>query len=315
MPFRLRHSGPGLRVDWCYMGSRRFTDPFFDQTVNQCFRHPAHVLFQHETPMSALGELHERRAGLVPSGFIFHASRCGSTLLSQMLAALPENVVISEAGPVDAILRSHKREPGISEEQRVLWLRWLLNALGQRRFPAEKHLFVKFECWHVLFLRLIRRAFPEVPWIFLYRDPLEVMVSHKNRMGPQMIPGALEPALFGWDEEEVRRMTWVKYGGRVLAKILEAALEQAQTGTGKLVHYRQLPQIVWSELLPFWKVDCAPEAVEKMAGVVRFDAKNPLLPFADDTLVKARGVTEENRQITRQRLDGVYQRLEARRLD
>jgi len=82
MPFRLRHGEPGLRVDWCHLGSVRFTEPFFDQTVNQCFRHPADVLFQPETSMSALGELHERRAGLAPSGFIFHASRSGSTLVS-----------------------------------------------------------------------------------------------------------------------------------------------------------------------------------------------------------------------------------------
>lgn len=151
IPFRLRHGASGLRVDWCYLGGLRFTNPFFEQTVNQCFQHPANVLFQHETPISALGELHERRAGLAPSGFIFHVSRCGSTLVSQMLAALPENAVISEAGPIGAILRSHLREPGITDDERVLWLRWLLNALGQRRFPAEKHLFVKFECWQILF--------------------------------------------------------------------------------------------------------------------------------------------------------------------
>ena len=246
MPFRLRHSVSGLRVDWCYMGGRRLADPFFDQTVNQCFRHPANVLFQHETPMSALGELHERSVGLAPSGFIFHASRCGSTLVSQMLAALPENVVISEAGPVDAVLRSQMRNPAISEEQRVLWLRWLLNALGQRRFAAEKRFFVKFECWQVLLLPLIRRAFPDVPWIFLYRNPVEVMVSHQNRMGPQMIPGALEPALFDWDAEEVRRMTWVEYRGRVLAKILKCGLGAGPDWNGNA---GSLPAVASSRLV------------------------------------------------------------------
>jgi len=110
-------------------------------------------------------------------------------------------------------------------------------------------------------------------------------------------------------------MGWGEYGGRVLGKILEAAWEQAQTGTGKLVHYRQLPQVIWSELVPFWKADFAPEAVEKMAGVVRFDAKNPRLPYADDTLLKARGVTDEIRGITRQWLDPPYRRLEALRLE
>ena len=40
-----------------------------------------------------------------PSGFIFHMSRCGSTVISQMLAALAEHVVVSEAGPIDALAR------------------------------------------------------------------------------------------------------------------------------------------------------------------------------------------------------------------
>jgi hypothetical protein len=183
---------------------RRITDPFFAQTVERSLRHPAHMLFRHDTPMEALGELNEQSPGAPPKGFIFHASRCGSTLIAQMLAAQPENVVISEASPVDVVLRSHLRDPGISEEQRILWLRWLLNAFGQRRFGEEKRLFVKFDSWHALFLPLIRRAFPDVPWIFVYREPVEVLLSHGRRRGGQMIPGVLEPGLFGWDAEAVR---------------------------------------------------------------------------------------------------------------
>ena len=52
--------------------------------------------------------------------------------------------------------------------------------------------FVKFDSWNTLDLALIRRAFPDVPWIFLYRDPVEVIVSHMRQRGSQMIPGAFE---------------------------------------------------------------------------------------------------------------------------
>ena len=313
-PIRIYRSTSGLTVDWAHLGNLRFTDPFFGQTVGQCLRHPAHLLFRHQTPMSALGELQKLSAGLAPAGFIFHMSRCGSTLLSQMLAALPEHVVISEAGPIDDLLRAPLHDPGLAPDQQVLWLRWLLSALGQRRSEQETRLFIKFDSWHTLFLPLIQRAFPEVPWIFLYRDPVEVLVSHAKQMGSQMIPGALEPALFGWDAQALSQMPWQEYGARVLARICDAALAQARAGRGRLVHYRQLPRVVAPALMKYWSLDCAPEAVRKMNSACQFHAKNPVLPFTDDTQTKAQATTDEIRQIARQWLEPVYRQLQAQRL-
>jgi hypothetical protein len=314
MPIRVNWTPEGLKVDWGCLGDLRFTDPFFEQTVGKCLRHPANLLFRQETHMAALAELNESSPGLPPAGFIFHASRCGSTLIAQMLAALPENVVISEASPIDGILRSHLRDPGITEEERILWLRGLLNALGQRRHREEKSMFVKFDSWHTLFLPLIQRAFPAVPWIFVYREPVEVLLSHSRQMGGQMIPGVLEPALFGWDEPSVQRMSLGEYGGRVLARICEAALEQARTGRGRLVNYRQLPAVVWPSLMRYWGADCLGQAPESVARVCRFHAKNPALPFAADTQAEHHAAPEGMRQFARHWLDGVYQQLEAQRL-
>jgi hypothetical protein len=314
VPIRLHWTQAGLRVDWGYMGEVRFADPFFAQTVGRSLRHPAHLLFRHETRMEALAELNEGSPGLPPKGFIFHASRCGSTLISQMLAALPEHVVISEAGPVDVVLRSHLRDPGISDEQRILWLRGVLNALGQRRFAEEKSLFVKFDSWHALFLPLIERAFPTVPWIFVYREPVEVLMSHSRQMGGQMIPGVLEPGLFGWDSQTAGGMSLGEYGARVLRRIYEAGLEQARTERGRLVNYRQLPGVVWPGLMRHWEVECMAEMPEAVGRVCRFHAKNPALSFVNDTEAKNREASEGMRRLARQWLDGVYEQLESQRL-
>jgi hypothetical protein len=223
-------------------------------------------------------------------------------------------VVISEAGPIDGVLRSHLRDSAITEEQRIHWLRGLLNALGQRRREDEKSLFVKFDSWHALFLPLIQRAFPSVPWIFIYREPVEVLMSQSRQKGGHMIPGVLEPALFGWDQDAVKLMSVAEYGGRVLARISEAALEQVRIGRGRLVNYRQLPGVVWPSLMRYWGADCPEEAPEAVARVSRFHAKNPKMPFADDTAAKNRSAPEGMHQFARQWLDGVYQQLEAQRL-
>lgn len=132
-PIRVYWEQSSAMVDWCYSGERRFTDPFFDQTIERCLKHPSNLIFRHQTPIETLGEYHEARPGLPPTGFIFHLSRCGSTLVSQMLAALPQNVVISEAAPIDALLRSRLRDHDVTDATRVAWLRWMMSALGQRR--------------------------------------------------------------------------------------------------------------------------------------------------------------------------------------
>ena len=300
-------------VDWGYLGTRRFTDPFFTQTIHSCVRHPADVLFRHQTPLENLGEIASQHPSLRPAGFIFHMSRCGSTLVSQMLAALPENIVLSEAGPIDDILRGHFRNPGVTEEMRVQLLRSLVNVLAWQRHSAEQNVFIKFDCWHVMFLPLIRKAFPDVPWIFLYREPLEVMASAQKQLGGQMIPGVLQPELFGWDAVAVGGMTLYEYAARVLAKLCEAALAGAHADDGKLVNYRELPTSIWPVLMRHWKVEFSPEQMARMLDAAKLDAKNPVLPFEADSEAKHRSATEESRALTEKWLQPIYQQLESKR--
>jgi hypothetical protein len=300
-------------VDWGYVGPHRFSDPFFIQTINQCLRHPANLLFRHRTPLESLGQITANQPSVQPTGFIFHMSRCGSTLISQMLAALPQNLVLSEAGPIDDVLRAHFRNPAITEPERVQWLRWLITALASPRPPEEKNLFIKFDSWHVMFLPLIQRAFPGVPWIFLYREPSEVMASAQKQLGGQMIPGVLPPELFGWDLATVQKMSLYEYTARVLARLCQAALECVQRGQGKLANYRQLPATLWPELLKYWGVHFSEAEMERMLLAAEMDAKNPVLPFEPDSQAKRDSLSVELRELTHQWLDEVYQNLEMQR--
>ncbi len=300
-------------VDWAFLGERRFTDPFFDATINRCVQRPADILFRHQTPLENLGEISRTQPCIPPTGFIFHMSRCGSTLVSQMLAASKCNIVLSEAGPIDTILRAHFRNPNVSEDTRIQWLQWMVGTLGWKRHPEEKSLFIKFDCWHALFLPVILRAFPRVPWIFIYREPIEVWASQLTHRGAQMIPGVLEPAMFGWDASTVSAMTLDEYGSRVLAEICKAALRQIQTGTGKLVNYRQLPDQAWPALLEFWGAEFPPDDAKRMAVAAKRNAKNPFLPFEEDSKARQQSATDGIRALSRQWLDESYGQLEAER--
>jgi hypothetical protein len=114
-PARVVWDGSGPEIEWCYTAGEPFTDPFFEQTLGRCVRRPFSLLFRPRTPIAMLAEL---QPGLQPSGFIFHASRCGSTAVAQVLAASARNLVLSEPSPVDAVLRLPA-----SEIDRIEWLR------------------------------------------------------------------------------------------------------------------------------------------------------------------------------------------------
>lgn len=315
VPIRVYPEAGQLRVDWCHLGDTRFTEPFFNETIERRLRHPFALLFRHQTSLDALVERQASRPGLPLRGLVFHMSRCGSTLVSQMLAALPWCRVLSEAGPIDSVLRAHLTLPGVSDETRISWLRAVVAALGQPQRQEERALFLKLDAWHTLELPLLQRAFPGVPWVFLYREPVEVMASHLNHRGAHMLPGLLEPALLGLEAEAASGLTLEEYGARVLARICEAGLEgyRARASPARLVSYRQLPEVVPELLAGHFGQEVTPEDLERMRSAGARDAKNPVIPFEDDSAQKARRVTAVAREVAERFILPVHEALEAAR--
>jgi hypothetical protein len=110
----------------------------------------------------------------------------------------------------------------------------MIRALGQPRLRTEQRYFVKFDARHALDLPLVRRAFPEVPWVFLYRDPVEILVSHLNQPTSWTVPGIVPVRGVPCSEGSIA------YPVRVIAAICRAALD-ALDERGTLVNYSDLP--------------------------------------------------------------------------
>ena len=81
-----------------------------------------------------------------------------------------------------------------------------------------------------------------------------------------------------------------------------------------LLNYRQLPEAVWSSVLDFFGLYCTEVELNSMRAAARRDAKNPYLPFADDTAHKERSPTAPVRDVAREWLYPLYDQLEAARL-
>jgi len=293
-------------VEWIWCDAPRFTDAFLDDTFNALMRHPANVLFRRRTTLAHLEAWVERSPGIPPTGFIFHVSRCGSTLLAHLLGRLDGALVLSEPGPVDSLIRAGER---LERTQQVALLRAMVGALGQARAPGQDRLFVKFDAWNTLQHDLVREAFPETPWVFLYRDPVEVLVSAVGRRGVHTVPGLLTGALFGIEG----RPPPDEYAARVLGAIYAAGLE-AQAGTpGLLVDYAQLPGVTWDAVAAHFGITPTAEEIERLTAASDRNPKQGDQPFERDAEAKRAAASEEVRALAERWMRPAYEELEAAR--
>jgi hypothetical protein len=299
-------------IDWCYLGEDRFTDSFFDNTIARRLQLPFNQLFRPQTPVEVLLERAALRPGIIPSGFIFHMSRCGSTLVSQMLAALPRNIVISEAGPIDAMIRAGFRMPGLDPQTLIAWIRAVVSALTRPNHAGQVRSYVKLDCINTLSLSLIRQAFPTTPWIFLFRDPVEVLVSQVRQRGGLLLPGALEPELIGPIAQAQNEMSLDEYGAALISRICLAAVDHCHLETSRLVDYQELPDAILSTIAAHFGEQLSEEDTRKMRTVSQLHAKNPRFKFSADSDAKQREASAELRRLAERWLAGPYALLVAR---
>jgi hypothetical protein len=311
-PIRVSNDGSDI-VDWCRTDGIDFTDPFFEQSVLTALRDPFRLLFRRTTSMLDLAT--SAPAGLQPSGFIFHLSRCGSTLVSQLLAALPSVLVMSEPGPVDAAMRPAPGAPRLDEATRARVLRGMVTALGQPGSRDQRHYVVKLDAWALLWLPLIRAAFPATPWALVYREPIEILVSQSNGIGYHMIPGALTPNELGIDASGITSVTTLEaYGAAVLGRLLECAVAGMDDGPALLVDYRELPDAITTRVAPWFGIDIDDGETNRLMALASRDAKNEWVPFAPDTAAKRSAATPAQWDLA-EGLAPLYDRILARRAD
>jgi hypothetical protein len=304
VPYRVRAGEAPPRVDWCHLGTERFTAPFFTQTIDACLRKPFNQLFAHATPIDALLEAGRLQPGLAPTAFIFHCSRCGSTLYSQLAAALPETIAISEAPPIDHVLGA-----AAPDAERIDWLRALVGVLAQPRRADDRHVFVKFDAWHIASLTLVQRAFPGVPCLFLYRDPAEVLASQLRMPGIYMVPGVLDPKITRIDPGTLLALKPADRYARLLEWIFGEGLAHAEAGRVALVNYAELPAAAVRQLLDWCDLSRRDDLRLMLEHTSGFDAKTPSLPFLPGTgTIAAEAIRAATGGLTK-----LYERLEARR--
>lgn len=293
IPIRMTRRESQPRAKWIYAPEVRFTEPYFEDNVRICLRDPFTALFQREMPLPP-GE------SIRPNGFIFHMSRCGSTLVSRSLAAAESTWVIAEAPPLDEVLQSDAPE-------RAQWLEWIVSALGPRNESRRSYV-IKLDAWHILNLPLLRAVFPEVPWIFVYRHPLEVLVSLMNEPGLQAVPGLMNPAIFGLRDED-RTLPRQQWCVKVIESFMTAALPFREDPNGLFINYNELPDAVCGGIARHFGLELTDGDKARVEAATRLDAKNPFTDFASDIEEKKKLARSLAPDPTLAMLESLYSKL------
>ncbi len=307
----IRISGPPTDpiVEWAVV-SAPFTEPFFEQSAHLAMEAPFNLAFARRTPFAALERLAAEEPGLAPDGLIFHMSRCGSTLIAQMLSRLDATIALSEAQPFDALLRSH-RLGGDSEAEGDLTarrLRALGTVLGRPR-RGERRLFIKLHAAHVLDLALFERAFPGTPWIFAFREPRAVLRSQAREPGTEVMPGTIDPPPRGIERRDPAAFDPDDYAAQMLAAFCEAALARSSSPLARFVSYETLPEAVEQTILPWFGIVPSDAECERLREIARADTKRE---GAFEAARDRERVSEAIDRLAARRLDDAYARLRAR---
>jgi hypothetical protein len=205
---------------------------------------------------------------LYPSGFIFHASRSGSTLLSKVLARSTKNHVISEAEPLNAIwnyFAQREKISGFTDEQKKKFYRNLVMAFGRPNGRHHQHYFVKFTSFNILFFEFIHAVFPSVPVIFIGRDVDNIIKSFDKRPPGWLQSKEVASIIPGADTTNLDPRA-----------IIESFLTEARKYSPEVllpVNYKELTPELLPAILKHFNANADAEQLRLMQKQFAFDSK------------------------------------------
>lgn len=293
-------------ISWFDFGDMHLRETFLEISAEE-------RLSQHADALSVVTDLDVLETPdlyddpLSPSGFIFHVGRCGSTLLAKVLSSLDRHIVIKEAEPVQQLLGVEYEE--VFRDKRALYFQSLINMYGHRRLPVHERFFVKFSSNHVKRLEMIRGLYPGVPWLFLYRNPYEIIPTFLE--GPVWFIRNKNTAEGAFDAElpieVIERMSDLAFAVQVEYSTLRIAIQNTCDHC-LFVDYTQLKPESLPRILRFFGFNVTGEEYDGMVEQFGFYSKSDgeSVPFVPDSASKQSKVTDEIREAIEEGLWGLY---------
>jgi hypothetical protein len=257
-------------VHWLDLGKYHCYQGFFDDAITVCaglrqwtgagepeqFTTDIESLHPEQMPPAIA------RGCLPPSAFIFHACRCGSTLLVKSLARSRQHLTFGEAAPHNQIWTLAEANP----DTMAALYRGLMLIMGRRRLPSYQAHIVKFTSFNIVRFERIRRVFPDVPALFLSREPGAILESCER----------IPPAWLG--HSSGTGQTWHTAGSAV-EDFFRSALA-IRDGRFRHLDYADLTPAALPAILDFFGLPSTPTELRQMQAEFELDAKTSVpVPF------------------------------------
>ncbi|MEN2400647.1 sulfotransferase family protein [Flavobacterium sp. MC2016-06] len=302
IPNKLIEKDGDVYFEWIYLGDKRYLDPFFEETLMKCAIYPHNSKkYKVVSTVQNLIDWSEQLDAAALKAFVFHISRCGSTMLAQSLAVSPQNIVVAEAPIIDQVLRSDLFD---LDKKRIL-LKAVIALLGQKRFVEEKNLVVKLDSWHIFEASELRSIFPELPFVLLYRNPIEVLKSHSKLKGMHMVPNLLPASIFGISDQEMEEINFYQYRAVVLEKYFEAYSDFYEKDSNvSAFNYNEGMRFILEKFIAAIDADYYIEEVDQMYERLKKHSKNSKNDFTGDSFIN------ENVTIDIAKVNNLYQKFD-----
>lgn len=297
-------------ISWCAPCGAA-TQAFLDQYIGHCQQQMLNQFVRPRTSLQALLSARFTSSAPTPAGFIFHLSRCGSTLISGCLAEIDSANVLSEPPVItelmlDANLHHATQMAGVKQ---ILHAQYLA-------MPNQPQLIVKWNAWDLLRWNTIRAAWSEVPIVLLIRDPLEILASHERQAGRHMagdpsmaqfhpvfsaanLPAQSGDACF---DLLARRVA-------VLRELLQHVQMAAADQRVMLVDYRDLNAQKMLQIARFFRMPVTTDSEARIGARMQFHSKDPAQKFQPDSIRKRESLSSQSRAYIQDQVYGLYQQL------
>lgn len=275
-PVKILEDEDGLSLQWMRFGDADFSEPFFDESIGRARidYEENRRRFRSVTSVEVLKTFRSEWNSKIAL-LIFHVSRCGSTLLAQLFTEVRNTTVLSEVPLLDQLLAYGAA--GKLQDAETLF------CSAVRIYGRDKqNIVVKTDSWHLFHFNTYRKYYHEVPAVLLFRNPHDVLLSHKRLPGMQSVIGLLS----SWQLNNSApdgSVTHSNYFPQLLEKYLSAVREICEHDIRSMcIAYERGAEAMFDKAIEVSMIAIDTEVKEKVRLRSGFHSKLPGVTFVAD---------------------------------
>jgi hypothetical protein len=277
------------------------TEPFQDEYIVRCRQQLINQIIQPCTSSKFALRQAENLVDVKPAGFIFHLSRCGSTLISGCLSEPDSTCVFSESPLLTELLLDNK----LSTVQQKKFLCSFIN-LQAAAFQNRPQLIIKWNAWDIFRFEIIRELYPQVTVIFLVRDPIEILASHQRSAGRHMAGDRSLANLHPAFNKVSTKQTLLDWQTEMLGTLLGEMNRIRRHDVILRFDYKYIDLAGMNEICRYFNLGTHKE---RFTERLTFHSKTPQVVFANDIQQKQTQFSDVNKAFIQTELSPLYKQF------